>query len=102
MGNNLRGLLMLVVTSVLVVGCATDISGEKQVFQSKTEEYYSLFQRILDGFQVDYAWHEEYVDITARSAEGVIQECTFKLNESRTAWLKISGSEYCADSVSVP
>ena len=92
-----RGITVLVLTAVMTVGCAADIRGEQAVFKRKVDYTYGFF-----GVAVSYSFYGTYVDITVDPG-GENFVCTYKLNDNKTAWLKVSTGDRCGDgSVDVP
>lgn len=90
---------MVVLTVVVTAGCAGDISGEQAVFKNKLGAYFNSW-----GIKASYNFYGSYVDITNTDASsGVDFFCTYKLNDNKTAWLKVSTDDGCGDaSVTVP
>ncbi len=95
---------MFALVAVLTVACAADIRGEQQIFGTKSAAWLDAWKLILDTPAIGYEWNGTSVNVTLRDyvSEVVYWKCTFKLNDSKSAWLRIGPSEYCPDSVSVP
>jgi hypothetical protein len=95
-------LSLLVLTLVVIVGCSSNISGEKELFRRKTERYYAKVT-MARVFQLEYFWNGTSVVITGTRAADTVFSCTYQLSENKTAWLKVGGSGiWCADFYTVP
>ena len=104
MRKTLRGIASFVLAAVLTVACAADIAGEKQIFESKMGQSLSILASIMTSPAVSYQWNGTSVNLTLRDRveDGMVLQCTYKLNDSKSAFLRIGGDDYCPDSVSVP
>jgi hypothetical protein len=91
---------MFVLAVVVTAGCAGDISGEQAVLRSKMENIVESYQRIFPELTVEYNFYGTSVDVILQEPFNVT--CTYKLNDSKSAWLLISGDPCTLASISVP
>jgi hypothetical protein len=94
------GLAMLVLTVVVTAGCAGDISGEQAVLKSKMDKGVEAYQDVFPELTVKYNFYGTSVDIILQEPFNIT--CTYKLNDSKTAWLLVGGDECAMASISVP
>ena len=96
-----RGLTMLVLTVVVTAGCASDISGEQAVLRSKIDKIVESYQRVFPELTVEYNFSGTSVDVIMLEPFNIT--CTYKLNDSKNAWLLVGGDDDCKlVSISVP
>jgi hypothetical protein len=101
MGVTLSRLMLVVLTVVVFAGCTDygDISREQAVFKEKIGGMYNY----VYGTWVDYNFHGNSVDIQAADFEANDFSCSYRLNENKTAWLKVGGDANCfSGDISVP
>ncbi len=95
-----RGLAMLVLIVLVTAGCAGDISGEQAVLRSKINKGVENYQRVFPELTVEYNFSGTSVDVIFQEPFNIT--CTYKLNDSKTAWLLVSGDDCTLVSISVP
>jgi len=94
------GLAMLVLTVVVTAGCAGDISGEQAVLRSRINRSVEAYQDVFPELTVKYNFSGTSVDVIFLEPFNIT--CTYKLNDSKTAWLLVSGDDCALVSISVP
>ena len=98
---------LLVFAASISAGCAPDITGEIKLLEKKSRAEYKVFSILFpQDFQITLFANGSSVDIAisgqAESGPKLDMVCTYKLNESKSAWLLTNDEGKCSSSFSIP
>lgn len=105
--NRSRLICLLLFTASLSAGCAPDITGEIKLLEKKSSSEYKVFSILFpQDFRITWSVNGNSVDVAisgqAESGPKLAMVCTYKLNESKSAWLLTNDEGKCSSSFSIP